>query len=403
MMKVLQINATYNVGSIGRTTYEMTQYLKSQGVQCYNAIATKNPVNENEYRIESDSGVKRHALMSRMSGLQGYWSTGSTKKLLRWMDEIKPDVVHLRNLHSNYINLKLLLNYLAKNDIATVITLHDCWLYTGKCTYYVPCDCKKWMDKCGKCPLLHKDNVNPTWIFDRTSKCLSDKKKWFSAIPRLYVVGVSDWVRDEAKKSIFSGREIITIYNWIDQSVFKPHNTDELRQKLNLQDKFVVLMVASFISEIKGYNVMNYLAETLNSDYAIVVIGKNKFDLPLPDNVIHIEHTDNVQELSDYYAMADVCVNTTKYETFGKVTAESICCGTPVIVFNNTASPELVGDGCGYVIDENNYKGELLEKLNLIKQNNKASYSEKCVQFADLHFNKETNAHKYLTLYQKIT
>ena len=148
---------------------------------------------------------------------------------------------------------------------------------------------------------------------------------------------------------------------------------------------------------------MNYLAETLNSDYAIVVIGKNKFDLPLPDNVIHIEHTDNVQELSDYYAMADVCVNTTKYETFGKVTAESICCGTPVIVFNNTASPELVGDGCGYVIDENNYKGELLEKLNLIKQNNKASYSEKCVQFADLHFNKETNAHKYLTLYQKIT
>ena len=150
--------------------------MEKRGHQCLVAYSKGKSAFHNSIHIGNDIDHKVHAIMSRITGLQGYFSYLATKKLLAELDAFQPDIVHLRNLHSNYINLHMLLKYLADKDIATVITLHDCWFYTGKCTYYVSAKCNKWQDECGQCPLLHKDNINPTFWFDRTRKCLLDKK-----------------------------------------------------------------------------------------------------------------------------------------------------------------------------------------------------------------------------------
>jgi hypothetical protein len=115
------------------------------------------------------------------------------------MKKLKPDIVHLQNLHGNYINLKRLLTYLGENDIPTVLTLHDCWFFTGMCCHYTVDKCYKWENECFECPQLHKENKS--WFFDRTRKIFNDKKKWFCSIPRLAVIGVSDWITNEAKRS----------------------------------------------------------------------------------------------------------------------------------------------------------------------------------------------------------
>ena len=263
-------------------------------------------------------------------------------------------------------------------------------------------NCQKWQDNCGECPLLHKDNVNPTLWFDRTSKCLNDKRKWFSAIPRLAVVGVSNWVASEASKSFLGNRNPIGIYNWIDSEVFQPRETSDLRKELNLEDKFVVLMVTTGISEKKGYLVLKALSEMLSSDYQLIVVGKNPLNLEIPKNVIHIHHTNDAVELSKYYSMADVCVNTTKFETFGKVTAEALCCGPPVIVYNNTASPELVGPGCGYVVDENAGFEAVAEAVNKIRKTGKEAMTSDCLKFAREQFSKENGVHRYMDLYEAL-
>lgn len=401
-MKIVQINETCGTGSIGRITSEFAETCSKLGHDSYVFYASGIPAYKKSYQIGNSFYQKVHAVWSRVTGKQGYASYIPTIQLLKKLNEIKPDIVHLHNLHSNYINLGMLSKYLARKNIATVITLHDCWFFTGKCTFYVPANCQKWQENCGKCPLLHKDNVNPTLWFDRTSKCLKDKRKWISAIPRLAVVGVSNWIASEASKSFLGNSNLIGIYNWIDGEVFQPREISSLKKKMNLEDKFVVLMVTTTISEKKGYLVLKALSEMLPYDYQLIVVGKNSSNLEIPKNVIHIHHTNNAVELSKYYSMADVCVNTTKYETFGMVTAEALCCGTPVIVYNNTASPELVGPGCGYVVNENAGFEAVAKALDKIKKKGKETMSSDCLKFAREQFSKENGVRRYMDLYETI-
>ena len=203
----------------------------------------------------------------------------------------KPDIVVLHNLHGNFINLPLLLKYLAKHDIATVAVLHDCWFYTGKCCHYVVQNCFKWKETCNNCPSLKKHN--PSWFFDRTTKMHADKVKLFNSIPRLAVVGVSDWIVNEAKQSpVFANaKNIKRIYNWVDTEVFSPVNFDDLKSSLGLVDKKVILSVAYGWSKDKGLDIITQISKDLNSDEKIVLVGDINEDVSINENIIHISTT----------------------------------------------------------------------------------------------------------------
>lgn len=398
-MKVLQINAVSGINSTGRTASELSDYLNNNGHEGFIAYSTGIPY-EKGYKIGSKLDVKLHALSSRVLGKQAYFSTGSTHKLISYLTNLKPDVIHLNNLHSNFINLKLLLNFIARNDIPTVITLHDCWFYTGKCTHYTVDGCYKWQIQCGGCPRLKKDN--PSWFFDRTRKMLHDKNEWFSAIPRLAVVGVSDWITNEARKSfLFSAKVITRIYNWIDQNTFKPVETKTTREKLGLTDKYIILGVASGWSNAKGLNKFIELAGLLTPDMQIVLVGKISADIPLPDNIKHVAETHNVGELVQYYSMADVYLHLSQEETFGKTIAEALSCGTPAIVLNSTACPEIVDESCGIVLKDNR-SDTIFEAIMKIKENGKLSYSSHAVSRVRKNFHSQTNMEAMLTLYKQL-
>jgi len=397
-MKVLQINSVNQVGSTGRICTEITNYLNKNGMQGYIAYS-KGLETEHGYKIGSPIETKMHGLFSRITGLQAYYSKKSTKRLLKYIEEIKPDVIHLHNLHANYINIIQLLQYIAEKNIPTVLTLHDCWFFTGKCCHYTVEGCYKWKTQCFRCPCKHKDNKS--WFFDRTSKMYNDKKTYFSKIPRLAVVGVSDWITNEAKASLLASAKIITrIYNWVDLELFRPVFVDNLKYKLGIQDKFIILGVASGWSNAKGLHKFIELSELIPEDMIIVLVGK-VHSVCLPSNIIHIDEIHNVHELVKYYSMADVFVNLSLEETFGKVTAEALACGTPVIVFNSTANPELVGKGCGYIVHTNSTP-EVMKKVLNIKINGKKTYSQNCIDFAKNNFNMQDRIFDYVQLYKKI-
>lgn len=395
-MKVLQINAVNEISSTGRSSLEIANYLNQHGHEGYIAYSAGTPYHKG-YKIGNKLDTKIHGLLSRILGTQAYFSYFATKRLLKYIDHLKPDIVHLRNLHGNYIHLPLLLNYLAKNDISTVITLHDCWFYTGKCTYYTAIGCNKWQEVCEKCPKLKNDN--PSWFFDRTKKMFEDKKRGFSKISHLAVVGVSDWITNEAKKSFLSSAKIITrIYNWIDLDVFKPAETANLRNKLKLNNKFIIIGVASHWSNAKGLNKFLQLATMINNDTIILLVGSLPKKIKLPFNIIHINETHSTNELAQYYSMADVYLHLSIEETFGKTIAEALACGTPVVAINSTAIPEIVGQGCGYLVDNNNLN-KIHDAIQKIKQMGKSYYSKNCINHVQMNFNKDTLIKAHLKLY----
>ena len=397
-MKVLQINAVNSILSTGRNAVELSEFLIENGHDSLVAFSKGPSVySKNEYIMGSKLDAKIHGLLSRITGKQGYFSKGATQKLLQRIDEFVPDVVVLNNLHGNFINLPMLLKYLAKKDIATVAVLHDCWFYTGKCCHYTVQGCYKWKDACYKCPQIK--NFNKSWFFDRTKSLHKDKIQLFTSIPNLAVVGVSDWILNEAKEAPgFKNAKIFKrIYNWIDIQTFAPQETSDIRKELGLENKKVILSVASHWSKDKGIDTIIEISKNLNENEQYVVVG-NISDVELPNNIIHIPATNSVCELAQYYSLADVFVQPSIEETFGKVTAEALACGTPIVCFNSTANPELVGEGCGFVVESKNVD-EMLLKIRNILNNDKNKYLSVCRNFAVNSFEKDKNLQEYLNLF----
>ena len=399
-MKIVQINAVYEYSSTGRTTMEMHEYLRSIGVESHVFCTNKNIPSQNVYKVGCNWDYKVHSLMSRLTDGQGLFSKRTTKKLLAHLDAIKPDVVILRNLHANYLHYPSLLTYLAEKDIATIVVLHDVWTFTGHCCYYTVDNCLKWKTNCHHCPAL--GNYNKSWFWDNSAANFKRKLELFRAIPRLSVIGVSKWVTEEARQSpIFANAQCIDyIYNWIDLKKFFPQCNNDIRKRLDLEGQFTVVSVAQGWCEGKGLFIIFEVARRL-PDIHFVLVGSMAYGGQMPDNVISVGVTSNVSELAQYYSMADALLVCSVQETFGKVSAEALACGTPVLANNATANPEIAGDECGLKF-ENNDVEEIVAAIEKMKRMGKQCYMQKCVQRAAEEFNFETQIQKYLNLFKEM-
>lgn len=405
-MRVVQINGTYGVPGIGLSTQQVSDYLSSKGIENITFYGERECECDKAFFMGGYVSHKAHALYSRIVGRTGYLSICATMKMLRHLKAYHPDIVHIRNLHANFVNIPMLLKFLAKNDIATVVSLHDCFMMTGGCTHYTTNKCYKWEKRCEHCEYLKKNS--DYYVIKGVKRSFDDKKKYLNAIPRLGVIGVSDWMCNEAKRSPFfkNAKLIQRIYNWVDFDVFKPYSAEEckaVREKLGVGDKKMLLAVSAFWTDSKGFGDLKRLAVRLGDDYRIVLVGKMLTQESLPSNMIYIPRTYNQQELATYYSTADVFIHLSWEETFGKVIAEALACGTPVVTYKSTACTELVADGCGIAVE---LKGDLeaIDKAVVhVLSEQPDIYSEHCINKARLLFDMKKNCEKHIELYKKFS
>jgi len=116
------------------------------------------------------------------------------------------------------------------------------------------------------------------------------------------------------------------------------------------KDEFLVLTVSAQLSTpLKG---MDRLLEVLSnvaleiSPLKVMTLGSEPFETSI-DNVdfYNMGSVWNPNFKSIIFSAADVLVSSSYEETFGQTIIEGYACGTPAIVFNNGALPELVEPG----------------------------------------------------------
>lgn len=398
-MKILQINSNYGIGSTGKNLEEIQIWMENNNHEIYIACSSECDSNKDCYGIETPTGKKIHWIKSILLGKQAFFSKKATIKLIRYIQKVSPDIIHLNNLHDNYINFKLLGEYLIKEQIPTVLTLHDCWFYTGKCCHYVSSKCYKWKTECYNCPRVRKDNKS--LFLDRANIMHKTKKYIFENMEFLAVIGVSDWITSEAKESILKNAKIIRrIYNWIDTDIFKPINTN-LKERLNLNEFKILLGISSYWTKEKGIFDFIKIAEKMPDNYRIVLIGKIKINEKLPNKIIVVDEIQDSHVLNEFYNMADVFLNLSVEESFGKVTAESLAAGTPVITYDQTASPEIICEECGFSVETSNID-QVIDKMKELIKNGKKRYSLNCTKHATTNFNKNTNIKEYEKIYNEL-
>ncbi len=391
-MKIVQINATCNSGSTGKICYAISQLLNEKRIENYILYSLGISDYEQGIKYTNEKYLKRQALKSRIFGNYGFNSKCSTKKLISELEKIKPDIIHLHNIHSNDVNLKMLFDYIRENKIKTYWTFHDCWAFTGYCVYFDIVSCEKWKSGCVGCP----QKKQYSWFFDKSKKLYQRKKELIKDID-LTIVTPSCWLADLVKKSFFKDCDIKVINNGIDLETFKPRESD-FRKQYSLEDKYILLGVAFGWGNKKGLDVFLELSRRLPDKYQIVLVGTNdETDKCLPDNIISIHKTNNQTELAKIYSSADLFVNPTREENYPTVNMESLACGTPVLTFKTGGSPEIIDEKTGYVVEKNDVD-EMEKQIIRICENGVFSRQD-CVEKAK-EFNQEDRFKEYINLYE---
>jgi putative colanic acid biosynthesis glycosyltransferase len=401
-LKVLQINTSVNSGSTGKIAEDIGNLLLKQGYESFIAHGRGNrPSGSKLIKIGSKFGTYFHWLLTALFDKHGFGSKKETLTLINQIEIIKPDIIGLHNIHGYYINIEILFEYLKKSKIPIVWTLHDCWAFTGHCTYFDSVNCEKWKTQCFNCP---KTKFYPTsYLIDNSKKNYSIKKILFNLPKNIQLITPSNWLNNLVQQS-FLQHPVNTIYNGVDLSIFKSNNASILlRDKHQLNNKSVILGVASIWDKRKGLDDFIALSQILDSSkFQIILIGLSKDQITnLPAQIIGIERTENVQQLADYYSFADVFINPTWQDNFPTTNIESLACGTPVITYNTGGSPEAIDENTGIVVNKGDIEGLKNAIYNIIN-NVKNFYQTKCRKRAELFFDKNDRYMDYISLYESM-
>lgn len=395
------------MGSTGRIAEEIGELAVSNGWDSYIAFGRYKAFGKNGnsskskiIRIGDNLSSYVHVLYTRILDMHGLASDRATKKFIKKIEKIQPDLIHIHNLHGYYINYKLLFNYLSTKSIPVIWTLHDCWSFTGHCSHFSYINCEKWKTECGSCP---KKNAYPASILlDRSRMNFQDKKSAFNSLVNITFIPASYWLGDLLKQSFLSSFPMKVIQNGVDLSVFNIKETDFIKKKYNITGEFIILGVANIWNETKGLSGFIKLNEILDPSQQIFLVGLSKKQIAsLPKNMIGIERTENVSDLADLYSLADVYMNLTLEDTFPTTNIEALACGTPVITYRTGGSIEAVSADTGFIVSQGDITG-LKQSIEKIRAVNKKCFQERSRQRAIALFNKNDRFMEYIHLYQEV-
>lgn len=343
-MKILIINVVCGIGSTGRICTDLAQEFEKDGHEAKIAYGRgKVPEKYRKYslKIGKKWDVYIHILKARIFDVAGFGSRQATKRFLQWADAYNPDIVWLHNLHGYYINIELLFRWIKTHTEKEIRwTLHDCWAFTGHCTHFLVSRCDRWKKQCYQCP--EKRRYPKSLFKDNSKENYRQKKELFCNIDKLSLFTPSEWLKEQVKQSFLGEYPVMVSRNKIDSEIFR-FTESNLRDKLGLKDKFVILGVAGVWTGRKGLQDFFTLAERLDDKFKIVLVGlTKKQNKKLHEGIIGIERTENSRELAMFYSMADIFVNMSYEENYPTVNLEAEACGTRVLTYDTGGCRETI-------------------------------------------------------------
>lgn len=398
-MKVIQINVTCNWGSTGRIAEEIGQLVISNKGESYIAFGREHNKSKLQLlTIGNKIDIYWHVIHSRLFDRHGLASKKATINLINNIKSIKPDIIHLHNIHGYYLNYPILFDYLSKANTPIVWTLHDCWPFTGHCAYFDFINCNKWKKQCHECKGL---NTYPKAFIDSSQKNFSLKIQYLTQVPNMVLVPVSNWLDRLVSESFLSHYKTHVIHNGINIDLFKPTIDETILKKYNINNKFIILGLTNIWAERKGLNDIIRLNEIIDhSVFQIVLVGLTTKQIKqIPQSIIGIPRTDSIQDLVKLYSQAGVFINPTWEDNFPTTNLEALACGTPVITYNTGGSPEAIDEKTGYVVP----KGDIDNLYEAIKNVYNGYIDKKeCRNRAVRLYNKEDRFQEYINLYKSL-
>ena len=344
-MKILIANWIYNWGSTGYIVRDLSREFELLGHTV--RIAAGKSYGQDDIMVFGKPSEQKLFWRLHRFGVSPFrGSTKASKRLIQYIEQEKPDIVNLHLLHCNYINLYYLLRWLGQNRIKTIITNHAEMYFTGSCGYAY--DCMNWQtNQCRNCPNKFYA-TGGAYVCGNTHRNWKLMQKAFSYFKpeNLAFTAVSPWTRDRFLLSpITKGFECCVTLNGLDTVTFYRHNdVNKVRERIGSKP-YIVCVTAVFNpsnkDDVKGGWYMVELAKRMPKQQFVIVSTSFSNMEKLPANIYLWGKAEDQEELAQLYSDAKITVLVSRKETFSMVTAESLCCGTPVVGFK-AGGPETI-------------------------------------------------------------
>ena len=403
MPKLFQINVVANSGSTGKIAEQVGVLARNNGWDCYMAYGRWAYNSSLKlYQIGSKKDIYLHGVKSILFDKHALGSKKATQTLINEIQRIKPDIIHVHNIHGYYLNLPILCDFLSEYGKPIVMTLHDCWTVTGHCVHFQDIGCDKWQKGCRHCPNL-KGYPKSLFIDNSKNNWIIKKDSFQKILPLLTIVPVCKWLSNIVSLSYLKNANRKVIVNGIDLHIFKPYsNIATLKEQYKVDEKFVILAVSNGWNSTKGFDDILWLRDKLSDEFVFVMVGVSpKQQKNLPKGIIGVCRTENVSQLAELYSMADVFLNPTYQDTLPTVSIEALACGTPVIGYDTGGIADIIDESVGMLIERGN-KEQLLHSIQQLKTVGKQYYQTKCREKALSKFENKKCYHNYLDLYNDL-
>ncbi len=316
-----------------------------------------------------------------------------------------PNIVHCHNLHGGYFDLRAL-PWLSQ-QVPVVLTLHDEWLFSGHCAYKLQCE----RTGCGRCPNL---TIYPAIKRDATAYNWRRKRDIY-ARSRLYVATPSQWLMDEAQRSVLASGivEAKVIPYGIDLSIFHPSDRQTAREALGLPiEAKIILLVANGIRHniFKDYKTMKtalvQVSERWNGEEIVfLALGE---DAP-PEylgkaKVQFVPYQKDTAVVAKFYQAADVYIHAARADTFPNTVLEALACGIPVVATAVGGIPEQVDDEwTGFLTPPGDPNAMATRIAQLLKDDHlRLKFGHRAANIARNRFDLNRQAGDYLNWYYEI-
>jgi len=435
-MRILHVNTDELYGGAARAALRLHEALLQNGIDSRMLVASKkSDINSVITSTGKGSIVNRliykyYRIVFRKNELIKYKKTiskkwgpfspqaVSNKRLIKSINEIKPDIVHMHWICSDFLSIE----DIAKINAPVAWSLHDMWPFTGGCHYVAELGlphsgermqrcggagvmCDKYTKDCGGCDFLGSKKKK-----DLSFRVLQRKKRAFGTISGMAIIGLSRWMKGCAKESsVFKDKNVVCLPNPINASVFKPFDKMQARLLWNLPtDKKLILFgaIEATSTLYKGYDLLIDALNKLsakNVDFAVFGSSKPANVPELPNKIHYLGHLGDTISLVSLYNACDVIVVPSKRENLSNTIMESLSCGKPVVCFNIGGNSDMVGHKSnGYLVQPFD-TSDLAKGIDwVLDYENYDELSKNAREKVVAEFDYAVVAKKYVNLYEEI-
>lgn len=358
-MKIALVHVADHGGGAERSVLTLHRSLRQQGHDCRLFVGHRKLDEAGVIEIpreRSIPGLLRITTRLERQGIQNLYAPWFRK-----LDDVigSADVVHLHSLWKSkqgFADLTGIERLAARYP--TVLTLRDGWMLTGHCACPIGCD--RWKTGCGRCPDLERapsvqsDWTHLNWKRKRRTLQRSD----------VQVTAVSRWLGQQIGDSpLFEHKTVHVVHNSVDAQTFCPVDQRAARTALGLPlDRRLVLLAGQSIEGIRegiAQDAIAAMALLDREEIVPVLVGHSaeRVATTFPGRAVTLPFQQTPEAMAECYRAADLTVVPSAYETFGRVAAESLCCGTPVVAYATGGLSDIVTDECGLLVAPGDVQG----------------------------------------------